>query len=70
MRGISVPWMIFYAIGIIFIVAFLPGIITSNNQGLAAFDNKSDPGYLAMALFPLIIFSIFLFKPWNNTEAG
>jgi hypothetical protein len=70
MKGISAPWVIFYAIGLIVITAFLPGLIGANNLALNGFDNKGDPGYLGLALFPLIIFSIFLFKPWNNTEAG
>ena len=64
-RGLTVPWLITYLILLLLVVSLLPGLITLNNAGIANYDNKSDPSYVVLSAFPIILFVIYLFRPWQ-----
>lgn len=68
MRGITIPWMVFYGLLIILTVAIFPSLVTINGQAMGGFDNKADPAYFFQAALPLIIFGLIITRPWKQTE--
>lgn len=68
MRGITIPWIVFYGLLLILLLAIVPTLVTVNSTALGGYDNKADPAYFIQAALPFILFALVITRPWKNTE--